>query len=96
MIRQCIAKIDPDIKEEMMQSIFLTGGTSSLPGLEKRLSEELIKNKKECIVKTLKKNRYSPFVAASILSKLRACDEMFYTQYEWEEGGPGRYLQKFA
>jgi len=92
-LRKCISKIDTDIKvkENIHGNIVVSGCTAQMRGLPERLREELTKVSPASVkIKVVRSNAlYAAWRGGSILAGLSAFQDMWVTQEEYENSGPG-------
>lgn len=97
-IYDTISKIDKDFQHEFYSNIVISGGTSSLPGIEYRIEKELKKltNNREKI-KVIKSpfNENSVWFGGSILGTLDIFSQLFVTKQEFDELGSYIVFRRF-
>lgn len=86
-----IQKTDMDARKDMYTNIVLSGGTTMIKNLEKRLEKELniLKPAKMSDVKITapKERKYSVWLGGSILSSLDTFSDAWIYKHEYEEAG---------
>ena len=79
-----------DQRKELSRKIFLSGGTSLLPGLQERLKQELILLSPQGTnveVHASETRQHAAYRGASVLSSLSSFQSMLLTQEEWSTLG---------
>ena len=102
LIHQSLNQIlDADIRKELCTSILLTGASSLLPRMDKRISLELgeiLPSSHKCKVIASKNDverRYGAWIGGSILSSLGSFQQLWLSRKEYEECGSILGLQRF-
>jgi actin-related protein len=91
VVFQCVNKCDIDLKRTLFENIVLSGGTTLLPGIDKRLTSELTKLVPELVkpnVSAPPERKYSVWIGGSILCSLPSFEDMWITKNEYDEYGP--------
>ncbi|KAI9202100.1 actin family [Polychytrium aggregatum] len=88
-----IQACDADLRPTLYSNAVSTGGTSSLPGFNERLSAELSVNANMMRVKlhspgNMIERKFSAWVGGSILASLGSFHQMWVSKKEYEEMGP--------
>jgi len=79
-----------DQRKELSRKVFLSGGTSLLPGLQERLKQELISLSPQGTnveVHASETRQHAAYLGASVLSSLSSFQNMLLTQDEWSTLG---------
>uniref|UniRef100_A0A6B2LTU7 Actin n=1 Tax=Arcella intermedia TaxID=1963864 RepID=A0A6B2LTU7_9EUKA len=90
-------KFDKDIRELLYGNVVLSGGTSLLFGMARRLHKELIKLGTEgsCVNVIAPLNRkYLVWVGGSVLASLPLFQHIWTTKEQYDESGPMVYHRK--
>lgn len=98
-VHQAIGRCHVDIRKSMYQHVMLAGGSSMFPGIEARLTKELIALAPVgSAVKVLAPadRRISCFVGGTLLCKLSTFADVCITKDEYEENGPTIVHKKCA
>ena len=87
-----IMKCDVDIRKDLYNNIFMSGGTTMYANIAERMQAEIKKLAPDSM--TIKiiappERKYSVWIGGSILSSLSTFEEMWITKEEYDEGGPG-------
>lgn len=86
-----IQRVDIDLRKDLFGNIVLSGGTTMIKNLDKRLEKELnaLKPTKMRDVKIIapQERKYSVWLGGSILSSLDSFSNAWITKKEFEEGG---------
>ena len=89
-IVQSIKNSDIDVRKSLYENIVLSGGTTMIPGLVKRIGKEVKKsvpdNFKVRIIASPER-KYSVWIGGSILSSLPSFQDMWITKKEYTEFG---------
>lgn len=88
-VKSSIDACDIDVKKDLYQNIVLSGGTTMLTGLEKRLEKEIAEratNAKPTVVAPPER-KYSVWIGGSILSSLTTFNDNWVTKDEYAESG---------
>ena len=91
LIYQSIQKADLDLRRELYQSIYLSGGTTMFPGISERMSKEITALAPASIkVKIVAppERKYSVWIGGSILASLSTFQSMWISKEEYDESGP--------
>lgn len=95
MLFQAINSCDSDLKKDLLQNIFITGGNTLFPGFSDRLISELsslfgpqIKLKNQSLPSPSERKN-ATFIGASILSSLGTFHQMWMSRQEYDEYGKG-------
>ena len=91
VVFQCVNKCDIDLKRTLFENVVLSGGTTLLPGIDKRLTSELTKLVPELVkpnVSAPPERKYSVWIGGSILCSLPSFEDMWITKNEYDEYGP--------
>jgi len=89
---ESIMKCDIDIRRDLYVNTVLSGGSTMFPGVDIRLTKEMTKLAPSSIrVKIIvpPERKYSVWIGGSILSSLSTFQEMWITEDEYDESGPG-------
>jgi len=88
---ESIMKCDVDIRRELYRNIVLSGGTTMFPGIEDRMTKELVSlappSMKINVVAPADR-KYSVWLGGSIMSSLANFQSMWVTGLEYQEYGP--------
>ncbi len=103
LIHQSLNKIlEADVRKELCSSILLTGASSLLPGMGKKISldlGEILPSTYRCKVIASKhdvERKYGAWIGGSILSSLGSFQQLWLSRKEYEEYGPVLGLQRFS
>lgn len=91
VVHQCISKCPIDVKRQMYGDIILSGGTTLLPNIDKRLETELrplLPASMKVRVIAPERRQYSVWKGGSILAALNTFMHMVWTQEEYYDIGP--------
>lgn len=91
LLYQSIMKCPIDVRRDLYSNIFLSGGTTLLPGLEERISKEMERLVPQGVpVKIVlpEKRQYSVWTGASIISSLSVFRDLWVTSSDYKETGP--------
>ena len=96
-INKTILELDADLRGVLYHSILLSGGNTLFPGLEERLTKELVSKGVSGDVKVVAppERSTSVWIGASILSSLSTFHEMWVSKAEYDEAGPSIVNRKF-
>jgi len=86
-----IQDCDLDVRRDLFNNIVLSGGSTSYPGLEKRLEKELTHLAPASVrVKVVapQERKYSVWIGGSILSSLSSFQDMWISKEDYDESGP--------
>jgi len=90
-----VSGADVDLRKELYEHIYVSGGTSMLPGLAERLQRELVNVAPSTIAKSMKIKVHAPdarrnsvWCGGSILASLSTFKQMWITTADYEEFGP--------
>merc|ERR1712187_383056 len=89
---ESIMKCDVDIRRDLYTNTVLSGGTTMFPGIDVRLTKEMTALAPASIkVKIVAppERKYSVWIGGSILSSLSTFQEMWISNDEYDESGPG-------
>jgi len=89
---QAIWKCEIDLRKDLVSNIILSGGSTMYPGLGDRLAAGITKEvPASCKVKVISppERKYSVWIGGSVLSSLSTFQEMWITNEEFQEAGPG-------
>ncbi|KAL3912826.1 MAG: hypothetical protein SGARI_000957 [Bacillariaceae sp.] len=92
---------DVDVRKDLAGSICLTGGTSLLPNVETRLSQELTSMLPTFVKPKVVASRFSverscaSWIGGSILTSLGSFQQLWLSQAEYEEYGAALSIQRF-
>jgi len=91
MMVQSITKTDTDLRRQLYEKIYLSGGTTMLPGIPERLINEiqLMKPLSDLKVRIFatKERRFSAWIGGSILASLPTFKKMWVDHKEYQEEG---------
>jgi len=95
MLYQSINACDTDLKKDLYQNIFFTGGNTIIPGFAERTMTELtslfgsqVKLKNQSLPSAIER-RNAVFIGGSILGSLGTFHQMWISRQEYEEHGKG-------
>jgi len=88
----CLNSCSIDIRRDVINSLILTGGVSTIPGFPEKLTKNLqgigtIGKFKFVAPSSVAERRYGPWVGGSILSSLSTFQQMWMSKAEYEEHG---------
>ncbi|XP_055482097.1 actin-related protein T3 [Psammomys obesus] len=92
-----IMKCDTDLRNSFFSNIILSGGSTSFPGLDKRLIKDVAKlapANTPVQVTSPPERKISVWMGGSILASLSAFQDMWITAAEFEEVGPNIVHQR--
>lgn len=90
MIYDAINLSDIDIRKDLLMNIVLAGSFSNLPGLSKRITEDLLAlGAPTAKVIKAPDSPYQAWIGGSILASLSTFEAMWITKEEYDEAGPG-------
>ena len=90
MVRNAIMACDIHERRDLCKNIYITGGTSLIPGLAARLKEELVKVFPESVNMTVSASSYgqnAAFHGACVMSSLSSFSGQLITNEEWSDSG---------
>ena len=90
-IHKAIMECDLDIRLDLYSNIVLSGGNSMYPGIEERMTKDLIKKTGPSIIVRVFAPFYINFSAwngGSVMSCVSSFQQMWITKAEYEEAGP--------
>jgi len=91
MMVHSITKTDTDLRRQLYEKIYLSGGTTMLPGIPERLINEiqLMKPLSDLKVRIFatKERRFSAWIGGSILASLPTFKKMWVDHKEYQEEG---------
>ncbi|KAM0905147.1 hypothetical protein ACQ4PT_017580 [Festuca glaucescens] len=99
MVLDSVNRCDVDIRKELLSSILLSGGSSSILQLKERLEKEVMEESPQnARVKVLAsgnatERRFSVWIGGSILASLGSFQQMWFSKAEYEEHGVS-YIQR--
>uniref|UniRef100_A0ACD5XJ33 Uncharacterized protein n=1 Tax=Avena sativa TaxID=4498 RepID=A0ACD5XJ33_AVESA len=99
MVLDSVNRCDVDIRKELLSSILLSGGSSSILQLKERLEKEVMEaSPQNARVKVLAsgnsvERRFSVWIGGSILASLGSFQQMWFSKAEYEEHGVS-YIQR--
>uniref|UniRef100_A0A0D9X463 Actin-related protein 4 n=1 Tax=Leersia perrieri TaxID=77586 RepID=A0A0D9X463_9ORYZ len=99
MVIDSVNRCDVDIRKELLSSILLSGGSSSILQLKERLEKEVLEESSgNTRVKVLAsgnsvERRFSVWIGGSILASLGSFQQMWFSKAEYEEHGVS-YIQR--
>ncbi|KAF0924538.1 hypothetical protein E2562_010178 [Oryza meyeriana var. granulata] len=99
MVIDSVNRCDVDIRKELLSSILLSGGSSSILQLKERLEKEVLEESSgNTRVKVLAsgnsvERRFSVWIGGSILASLGSFQQMWFSKAEYEEHGVA-YIQR--
>ncbi|XP_051189571.1 actin-related protein 4 [Lolium perenne] len=99
MVLESVNRCDVDIRKELLSSILLSGGSSSILQLKERLEKEVMEESPQnARVKVLAsgnatERRFSVWIGGSILASLGSFQQMWFSKAEYEEHGVS-YIQR--
>ncbi|KAG8086742.1 hypothetical protein GUJ93_ZPchr0010g7718 [Zizania palustris] len=99
MVIDSVNRCDVDIRKELLGSILLSGGSSSILQLKERLEKEVLEESPgNARVKVLAsgnsvERRFSVWIGGSILASLGSFQQMWFSKAEYEEHGVS-YIQR--
>jgi actin beta/gamma 1 len=92
LVFSSIQRTDVDIRKDLYANVLLSGGTTMLPGLDARLTKELVAlappSVKIKVVAPVDR-KYSVWVGGSILAGLKSFKSMWITAADYKAGGVG-------
>ncbi|GMF03660.1 unnamed protein product [Ambrosiozyma monospora] len=97
LVQTVLEKIDIDWKPQLASNIIVTGSTSLIPELNKRLYEELsilnpsMKIRIQSVGNTVER-KYSTWIGGSILASLGTFHQLWVSQAEYKEIGADRLI----
>ncbi|EGW05114.1 Actin-related protein M1-like [Cricetulus griseus] len=97
MCLSSIMKCDTDLRNSFFSNIILAGGSTSFPGLDKRLIKDVAKMapaNTPVQVTAPPERKISVWMGGSILASLSAFQDMWITAAEFEEVGPNIVHQR--
>jgi actin-related protein len=86
-----IMTCDIDLRKDMYENIVMSGGTTMYPGINERLTKELVglaPNGIKVRIVTPPERKYSVWIGGSILSSLNTFQDIWVTREEYDEAGP--------
>jgi len=86
-----IIKCDIDVRRDLYQNVFLSGGTTMITGLPERLNKELVSLAPSTIkikIVAPAERKFSVWIGGSILSSLSTFQAMWISKSEYDEAGP--------
>lgn len=93
-IRDVVESSPIDIRRELVDSIILSGGVTTIPGFQERLHQELIKtmpNLQDSIKVYADENREnSIWIGGNILATCESFQDMWILKQEYDEYGAGK------
>jgi actin-related protein len=92
MIFNSVTKCDIDVRKDIFSNIVLSGGSTMFNGFQERLQEEvavLAPPSVKVRVIAPPERKYSVWIGGSILACMTSFQEMWITQEEYQEHGPG-------
>ncbi len=92
MIFNSVTKCDLDVRRDIFSNIVLSGGSTMFNGFQERLQEEvalLAPPSVKVRVIAPPERKYSVWIGGSILACMTSFQEMWITQEEYQEHGPG-------
>ena len=94
-----IQKCDYDIRKDLYNNIFLSGGTSLFNGLPERFKKEIKAFAPESMKEEVKviaspERRYASWIGDSILSSISKIESLWVTKSEYEESGVDIFIKK--
>ncbi|KAM3277540.1 hypothetical protein ACQJBY_045439 [Aegilops geniculata] len=98
-VLESVNRCDVDIRKELLSSILLSGGSSSILQLKDRLEKEVLEESPQnARVKVLAsgnstERRFSVWIGGSILASLGSFQQMWFSKAEYEEHGVS-YIQR--
>jgi len=88
---QSIMRCDVDIRKDLYRNVVLSGGTTLLAGIEKRMTAELTALAPQTMqikVSAPEGRKFSTWIGGSILCSLNTFQQMWISKGEFEESGP--------
>lgn len=88
-------KCELALRRNLFKSIFVTGGNSLLPGLERRLKRELqqLVTHFEVSFLTSTEKKYTTWRGSSMIGALDAFNTMMKSKHVYDEYGPGKFVR---
>ena len=90
-IHKAIMECDLDIRLDLYSNIVLSGGNSMYPGIEERMTKDLIKKTGPSIIVRVFApfdRNFSAWNGGSVMSCVSSFQQMWITKAEYEEAGP--------
>jgi actin, other eukaryote len=90
LVHKSVQGCDIDLRKPLYGNIVLSGGTTMIPGIERRLAYELeglVAERMKVKVLAPAERNYSVFTGGAVLSSLSSFDNMWVTDEEYEELG---------
>ena len=91
MVAHSITRADTDLRRQLYEKVYLSGGTTMLPGIPDRLINEIQLMKPLTDLKVriyaMKERRFSAWIGGSILASLPTFKKMWVDHKEFSEEG---------
>mmetsp|Transcript_113432 Transcript_113432/g.201151 ORF Transcript_113432/g.201151 Transcript_113432/m.201151 type:complete len:94 (+) Transcript_113432:2-283(+) len=84
-------RCDVDIRKDLYRNVVLSGGTTLLAGIEKRMTAELTALAPQTMqikVSAPEGRKFSTWIGGSILCSLNPFQQMWISKGEYDESGP--------
>lgn len=94
-VRETVMACDVECRDEVLNNILISGGSTKIPGFTERLARDLFS---DSVIRRLSKPRihqetflkekdYATFTGASILSSLSSFQNLWITKSDYQEAG---------
>uniref|UniRef100_A0A6B2LAT3 Actin n=1 Tax=Arcella intermedia TaxID=1963864 RepID=A0A6B2LAT3_9EUKA len=90
LVSEAIGRLDIDVRGEMMGSVFLSGGTSLVPGLAERVKREIQRKRRWEALRVFahKERKHSAWIGGAMLASLPFMTNMWVPIDDYNEVGP--------
>lgn len=83
--------VDIDLRKDLFGNIYLSSGTTMLPGFAQRVQKEVTMNSQAYMkvnIVARPERKYMVWLGGAILSSLSSFEKLWITKADYEESGP--------